>query len=67
MMDIKHLFLTIYDCSDPVGHLRPKNVVYRKSVLKFCETLFVNRKDSRTSKFTIYDLLWNGGLASTHI
>ena len=27
---------------------------------KFCETV-VNRKDSRTTKFTIYDLLWNGG------
>jgi hypothetical protein len=27
---------------------------------KFCETV-VNRKDSRTTKFTIYDLLWNRG------
>ena len=27
---------------------------------KFCETV-VNRKDSRTTKFTIYDLSWNGG------
>jgi hypothetical protein len=28
---------------------------------KFCEAV-VNRKDSRTTKSTIYDLLWNGGL-----
>jgi hypothetical protein len=27
---------------------------------KFSETV-VNRKNSRTTKFTIYDLLWNGG------
>jgi hypothetical protein len=38
-----------------------EKVVYRKSeVGKFCEVV-VNRKDSRTTKFTIYDLFWNGG------
>jgi hypothetical protein len=34
MYIIQRLFLrfTIYDCSDPVGNLRPKNVLYRNSV-----------------------------------
>jgi hypothetical protein len=42
----------IYDCSNLVGNLRPKNVVFRE-IGKFCETV-VNRKDSRTTTF--YDL-----------
>ena len=32
MIYIQRLFLAIYDCSNLVSNLRPKNVVYRKSV-----------------------------------
>jgi hypothetical protein len=45
---------TIYDCSDPVGNLRPKNVVCRNSKFFVKKSQIVN-KDSRTTKF-IYDL-----------
>jgi len=58
-MYIQRLFLTIYDCSDQVDNLRPKKCRISE-VGKFCETV-VNRKDSRMTKFTIYDFLWNGG------
>jgi hypothetical protein len=63
MMYIQRLFLTIYDCSDPVGNLRPKKCRISVQVGKFCETV-VNRKDSCTTKFTIYDLLWIRGQVS---
>ena len=45
---------TIYDCSDPVGNLRPKNVVCRNSKFFVKKSQIVN-KDSRKTKF-IYDL-----------
>jgi hypothetical protein len=32
IMYIQRLFLTIYDCFDPVGNLQPKKVVCRNSV-----------------------------------
>ena len=56
MMYIQRLFLR-FTIAPTQSVICDKKMSY---IGKFCETV-VNRKDSHTTKFTIYDLLWNGG------
>ena len=54
MMYIQRLFLTIYDCSDPVGNLQPKNGVYRK-LISFVKRSYIVKIVVRPSlRFTTF-------------